>query len=87
MFISAFEDIPKVQLYTSKDIENEFSSIKKALDNASLDWEKRLEAIQRIRSIIKEKSETDEILLNLRTLDHSFSNTFKDLRSKVVREG
>ena len=86
MFISLFEEIPKVQLYNSKDIENEFNSIRRILENTNADWEKRIDAIQKIRSIIKEKSDSDEILLNLRTLDISFSNSFKDLRSKVVRE-
>ena len=86
MFLLAFEDIPKVQLFNTKDVENEFSLIKKALENANLEWEKRIEAMQRIRSIIKEKNDADDVLVNLRTLDHAFSNSFKDLRSKVVRE-
>lgn len=88
MFRASFEEnIPKVQLSNTKDIENEFSSIKRTLENTNLDWEKRIEAMQRIRSIIKERcSDVDEVIFNLRTLDISFSNLFKDLRSKVVRE-
>lgn len=87
MFNSAFEeDLPKVQLSNTKDVENEFAGIKKSLENAQLDWEKRIEAMQRIRAIIRLKGDADEVLVNLRTLDHSFANSFKDLRSKVVRE-
>lgn len=87
MFKSAFEeDLPKVQLTNTKDVENEFSSIKKSLENTQLDWEKRIEAMQRVRAIIRQKGDADEVLVNLRTLDHSFANSFKDLRSKVVRE-
>ena len=87
MFNSAFEeDIPKVQLSNTKDVENEFASIKKTLENTHLDWEKRIEAMQRIRAIIRQKGDADEVLVNLRTLDHPFANSFKDLRSKVVRE-
>lgn len=87
MFKASFEDdIPKVQLSNIKDVENEFSQIKRTLENTSLDWEKRIDVMKRIRSIIKEKGDADEVLTNLRTLDISFSNSFKDLRSKVVRE-
>ena len=80
------EDIPKVQLSNTKDVENEFNSIKKSLENTQLDWEKRIEAMQRIRAIVRLKGDAEEVLVNLRLVDHAFANSFKDLRSKVVRE-
>ncbi|XP_076338246.1 CLIP-associating protein 1-B-like isoform X2 [Tachypleus tridentatus] len=87
MFMKAFEDVPRVQLYSGRELENQLGKIKEILSNPNNEWGKRIEAMKRLRSfIIAGATEYEELYLNLRQLEVPFQTTLKDLRSQVVRE-
>lgn len=87
MFMKAFEDVPRVVLYTNRDLEQEFSQISATMSDPSVDWEKRADALKRIRSVMLAGGcDYDEFMVNLKSLEFSFQQSIKDLRSKVVRE-
>ncbi|KAF8778910.1 CLIP-associating protein 1 like protein [Argiope bruennichi] len=87
MFIKSFEDVPRITLYSARDLESELTKIKETLGNPSNDWEKRVEMCKRFRSVIVAGGhEYDEFYLHLRLLEHPFQISVKDLRSQVVRE-
>ncbi|GFY46712.1 hypothetical protein TNIN_462074 [Trichonephila inaurata madagascariensis] len=87
MFIKAFEDVPRITLYSAKELESELTKIKETLGDPSNDWEKRVEMCKRFRSvIIAGGHEYDEFYPHLRLLEYPFQTSVKDLRSQVVRE-
>ena len=47
MFISAFEDVPKVNLYSHKDLEDNMVKIREIVNQQSNPWDKRIEAVSR----------------------------------------
>ncbi len=44
-FIRAFEDVPKIQLYSAKELEEHLSNIKTIIQDPANDWAKRAEAV------------------------------------------
>ncbi|CAL1297609.1 unnamed protein product [Larinioides sclopetarius] len=87
MFIKSFEDVPRITLYSAKELETELTKIKETLGDPSNDWEKRVEMCRRMRSVIVAGGhEYDEFFPLLRLLEHPFQTSVKDLRSQVVRE-
>ena len=44
-FFSAFEDVPKVNLYSARDVDDTMGKIKEVVSNASSDWDKRVEMV------------------------------------------
>ncbi|XP_071041088.1 CLIP-associating protein 2 isoform X9 [Parasteatoda tepidariorum] len=87
MFIKSFEDVPRISIYSAKELESELSKIKDVLGDSSNDWEKRVEMSRRFRSVIVAGGQTyDEFYPYLRLLEHPFQTSVKDLRSQVVRE-
>ena len=87
MFMSAFEDVPRVMIFSSKDLEREITKIREICSDPSIHWEKRTEALRRLRSLLVAGApEFDEFVNYLKPLELSFQVSVKDLRSKVVRE-
>lgn len=87
MFIRCFEDVPRIQLYSAKEAEHEISKIREILGDPSNHWEKRLEAMKRLRSVlIAGASDYDELYQSIRQLEIPFQLSVKDLRSQIVRE-
>ncbi|KAG8195475.1 hypothetical protein JTE90_010784 [Oedothorax gibbosus] len=87
MFIKSFEDVPRINLYSAKELESELTKIKDCLGNPSNDWEKRVEMSIRLRSLIVAGApDYDEFYPFLRLLEQPFQTSIKDLRSQVVRE-
>lgn len=87
MFIKAFEDVPRIQIYSTKELESELGKIKEVLGDPSNDWEKRVDACKRLRSLlIAGAADYEELYQHLRLLEHPFQISVKDLRSQVVRE-
>ncbi|KAM4697615.1 CLIP-associating protein 1 isoform 2-T2 [Rhinophrynus dorsalis] len=86
-FIRAFEDVPTVQIYSSRDLEESINKIREILSDDKHDWEQRIVALKKIRSLlIAGAAEYDTFFQLLRLLDGSFKLSAKDLRSQVVRE-
>lgn len=83
----SFEDVPRIEIYSSKDVCQELSEITKTLSDAGKDWEKRAESVRRIRSlVISGATEYDDFYKSLKQLELACQLSLKDLRSKVVRE-
>ncbi|XP_026073471.1 CLIP-associating protein 1-like isoform X9 [Carassius auratus] len=86
-FIKAFEDVPAVQIYSSKDLEDSLNKIREILSDDKQDWEHRVTALKKVRSLILAGATQHEgFLQHLRLLEGAFKSSAKDLRSQVVRE-
>ncbi|XP_071978159.1 CLIP-associating protein 1 [Engystomops pustulosus] len=86
-FIRAFEDVPTVQIYSSRDLEEQINKIREILSDDKHDWEQRITALKKIRSLLLAgAAEYDTFFQHLRLLDGAFKLSAKDLRSQVVRE-
>ncbi|XP_041433721.1 CLIP-associating protein 1-B isoform X15 [Xenopus laevis] len=86
-FIRAFEDAPTVQIYSSRDLEESLNKIREILSDDKHDWEQRISALKKIRSLLLAgAAEYDNFFQQLRLLDGAFKLSAKDLRSQVVRE-
>ncbi|XP_046778117.1 CLIP-associating protein 1 isoform X17 [Gallus gallus] len=86
-FIKAFEDVPTVQIYSSRDLEESINKIREILSDDKHDWEQRVSALKKIRSLLLAgAAEYDNFFQHLRLLDGAFKLSAKDLRSQVVRE-
>nr|XP_028686469.1 CLIP-associating protein 1 isoform X17 [Macaca mulatta]XP_045222871.1 CLIP-associating protein 1 isoform X23 [Macaca fascicularis] len=86
-FIKAFDDVPVVQIYSSRDLEESINKIREILSDDKHDWEQRVNALKKIRSLLLAgAAEYDNFFQHLRLLDGAFKLSAKDLRSQVVRE-
>ncbi|XP_055995671.1 CLIP-associating protein 2-like isoform X36 [Ostrea edulis] len=86
-FTKSFEDVHKVQIYSSRDVQDHLSKVQSILGDTSKDWEKRNEAVKTIRAVIVAGGmEYDDFQQSIRSLDISLVSAVKDLRSQIVRE-
>uniref|UniRef100_A0A8C5WBH4 Cytoplasmic linker associated protein 2 n=1 Tax=Leptobrachium leishanense TaxID=445787 RepID=A0A8C5WBH4_9ANUR len=86
-FIKAFTDVPAVQIYSSRELEETLNKIREILSDDKHDWDQRTIALKKVRSLlVAGAAEYDCFFQNLRLLDGSFKLSVKDLRSQVVRE-
>ncbi|XP_076857870.1 CLIP-associating protein 1a isoform X8 [Brachyhypopomus gauderio] len=86
-FIKAFEDVPAVQIYSSRDLEDALTKIREVLSDEKHEWEQRVTALKKVRSLVLAGAvEHDGFLQQLRLLEPAFKLSAKDLRSQVVRE-
>eukprot|EP00105_Crassostrea_gigas_P010167 XP_011425346.1 PREDICTED: CLIP-associating protein 1 isoform X18 [Crassostrea gigas] len=87
LFTKSFEDVPKVQIFSSRDVQDQLSKIQTILSDTNSIWEKRCEAVKSIRSVIVAGGmEYDDFQQSMRSLDVSLITSVKDLRSQIVRE-
>lgn len=87
MFLKSFEAVPRLVIYSGKDVVQELTEITTTLSDTHKDWEKRVDALKRVRSLILAGgADFDEFFLNLKPLELAFLQSVRDLRSKVVRE-
>uniref|UniRef100_A0A4W4G9D6 TOG domain-containing protein n=1 Tax=Electrophorus electricus TaxID=8005 RepID=A0A4W4G9D6_ELEEL len=86
-FIKAFTDVPTVQIYSTRDLEDNLNKIREILSDDKHDWDQRTNALKKIRSLlVAGASSHDCFYQHLRVLDGAFKLSAKDLRSQVVRE-
>ncbi|XP_041664609.1 CLIP-associating protein 2 isoform X39 [Cheilinus undulatus] len=86
-FIKAFTDVPTVQIYSSRDLEDNLNKIREICSDDKHDWDQRANALKKIRSLLVAGAQTyDCFYQHLRLLDGAFKLSAKDLRSQVVRE-
>ncbi|XP_035984161.1 CLIP-associating protein 1-A isoform X12 [Fundulus heteroclitus] len=86
-FIQAFEDVPAVQIYSSREVEEAMTKIRDVLSDDKKDWELRVAALKKLRSLLLAgAADFDCFLQQLRLTEASFKLSAKDLRSQVVRE-
>ncbi|XP_030642658.1 CLIP-associating protein 1a isoform X2 [Chanos chanos] len=86
-FIRAFEDVPAVQIYSSRELEDSLTKIREMLSDDKHDWELRVAALKKVRSLLLAGAVEHECFSQqLRQLEAAFKLSAKDLRSQVVRE-
>ncbi|XP_070996020.1 CLIP-associating protein 2-like isoform X35 [Oncorhynchus clarkii lewisi] len=86
-FIKSFTDVPTVQIYSSRDLEDNLNKIREICSDDKHDWDQRAAAMKKIRSlIVAGATEYECFFQHLRLLDGAFKLSAKDLRSQVVRE-
>ncbi|MED6267447.1 CLIP-associating protein 2 [Characodon lateralis] len=86
-FIRAFTDVPTVQIYSTRDLEDNLNKIREILSDDKHDWDQRCNALKKIRSLLVAGAASyDCFYQHLRLLDGAFKLSAKDLRSQVVRE-
>ncbi|XP_076679669.1 CLIP-associating protein isoform X7 [Andrena cerasifolii] len=86
-FLTAFEDVPSVNLFSPKDLEEQMKAIKDNVGDDKKDWKQRTEYMKKLRSIIIAGGTNYENFLEcLKNLQRSFEIACSDLRSQVVRE-
>ncbi|KAG7268856.1 hypothetical protein CRUP_011305 [Coryphaenoides rupestris] len=86
-FIKSFTDVPAVQIYSSRDLEDNLNKIREICSDDKHDWDQRASAMKKIRSLlVAGAADYDCFYQHLRLLDGAFKLSAKDLRSQVVRE-
>uniref|UniRef100_A0A4W3JU44 Cytoplasmic linker associated protein 2 n=1 Tax=Callorhinchus milii TaxID=7868 RepID=A0A4W3JU44_CALMI len=86
-FTRAFDDVPTVQIFSNRELEETLNKIREILSDDKHDWDQRIIALKKIRSLlIAGATEYDCFFQHLRLLEGAFKLSAKDLRSQVVRE-
>uniref|UniRef100_A0A3B4BBZ7 TOG domain-containing protein n=1 Tax=Periophthalmus magnuspinnatus TaxID=409849 RepID=A0A3B4BBZ7_9GOBI len=86
-FIQAFEDVPTVQIYSNREVEEAMAKVRDVLSDDKRDWELRVAALKKVRSLLLAGApDFDSFPAQLRLLEAPFKLSVKDLRSQVVRE-
>ncbi|XP_078544438.1 CLIP-associating protein 2 isoform X10 [Lissotriton helveticus] len=86
-FVKAFTDVPSVQIYSSRELEETLNKIREILSDDKHDWDQRANALKKVRSLlVAGAADYDCFFQHLRLLDSAFKLSVKDLRSQVVRE-
>ncbi|XP_060827283.1 CLIP-associating protein 1-A isoform X4 [Bombus pascuorum] len=86
-FLTAFEDVPSVNLFSAKDLEEQMKIIRENVGDDKKDWKQRTESMKKLRAIvIAGGTNYENFLENLKSVQRSFEVACTDLRSQVVRE-
>ncbi|CAB1327986.1 unnamed protein product, partial [Coregonus sp. 'balchen'] len=86
-FIRAFEEVPTMQLFSNREMEDAMTKIREVLADDKRDWEHRVTALKKMRSVLLAGAvEFDGFSQQLRLMEAAFKMSAKDLRSQVVRE-
>ncbi|XP_077960103.1 CLIP-associating protein 1-A-like isoform X10 [Gasterosteus aculeatus] len=86
-FILGFEDVPTLQIYSNREVEDAMAKVRDVLSDDKRDWELRVAALKKVRSLLLAgAAEFDGFLQQLRLTEAALKLSAKDLRSQVVRE-
>uniref|UniRef100_A0A8C7Q5Y9 Cytoplasmic linker associated protein 1a n=1 Tax=Oncorhynchus mykiss TaxID=8022 RepID=A0A8C7Q5Y9_ONCMY len=86
-FIKAFEEVPTIQIHSNRDMEDNLSKVREVLSDDKNDWEHRVVALKKVRSLLLAGAlDYDSFPQQLRLLEAPLKLSAKDLRSQVVRE-
>uniref|UniRef100_A0A4W5RX11 Cytoplasmic linker associated protein 1 n=1 Tax=Hucho hucho TaxID=62062 RepID=A0A4W5RX11_9TELE len=88
-FIRAFEEVStmEVRLFSNREMEDAMTKIREVLADDKRDWEHRVTALKKTRSLLLAGAvEFDGFSQQLRLMEAAFKMSAKDLRSQVVRE-
>ncbi|XP_077436146.1 CLIP-associating protein 1a isoform X26 [Vanacampus margaritifer] len=86
-FIKFFEDVPSIQIYSNRELEDQLTKIREVLSDDKHDWEHRVVALKKVRSLmLAGAAEYEGFPQQLRLLEAPLKLSAKDLRSQVVRE-
>ncbi|XP_073237164.1 CLIP-associating protein 1-A-like isoform X3 [Porites lutea] len=86
-FENAFFECPDVKIYNAKDLAEEMAKIQTVLSDDKNDWEHRVAALKKIRSLVQGGAmEYENFVSLLKLQEGAFKLSIKDLRSSVTRE-
>lgn len=88
IFEASFEVVPQLTIFNQRDIDDHLKSINNIIGDKNMDWDKRVDALKKIRSLLMlqvHTSPTFAIFLK-ENLSMSFLDILKELRSQVIRE-
>jgi CLIP-associating protein 1/2 len=86
-FEATFEAVPQVTVFGQRDIDDLFKSINGTIGDKNMDWEKRVEALKKLRSLLMLNAQTNpNFPQQLKDLSIAFLDIMKELRSQVIRE-
>ncbi|XP_016984508.1 LOW QUALITY PROTEIN: CLIP-associating protein [Drosophila rhopaloa] len=88
-FESSFESVPQLNIFHAKDMDDIYKQILVIISDKNSDWEKRVDALKKIRSllILSYHSQPQFVAVQLKDLSLSFLDILKEeLRSQVIRE-
>ncbi|KAJ7375750.1 CLIP-associating protein 1, partial [Desmophyllum pertusum] len=86
-FENAFYECPDVKVYNGRDLAEEMAKIQSVLSDDKNDWEHRVAALKKIRSLVLGGGlEYDNLVSLLRLQEGAFKLSTKDLRSTITRE-
>ena len=51
-FFSAFEEVPKINIYSAKELDDTMNKIRECIANTNNDWDKRTEAVSFSKSFL-----------------------------------
>ncbi|XP_015172427.1 PREDICTED: CLIP-associating protein 2 isoform X14 [Polistes dominula] len=86
-FLTSFEDVPTVNLFSAKDLEEQMKNIKDIVGDDKKDWKQRTESMKKLRAIVLAGGMNYENFLDcLKSIQRPFETACTDLRSQVVRE-
>ncbi|XP_071243848.1 CLIP-associating protein 1-B-like isoform X10 [Salvelinus alpinus] len=86
-FIRAFEEVSTMELFSNREMEDAMTKIREVLADDKRDWEHRVTALKKMRSLLLAGAvDFDGFSQQLRLTEAAFKMSAKDLRSQVVRE-
>ncbi|XP_070166544.1 CLIP-associating protein 1 isoform X2 [Polyergus mexicanus] len=86
-FITSFEDVPTVTLFSAKDLEEQMKIIRETVGDDKKDWKLRTDSMKKLRAIILAGGTNYENFHEcLKNMQRSFEQACTDLRSQVARE-
>ncbi|XP_046683074.1 CLIP-associating protein 2 isoform X4 [Homalodisca vitripennis] len=86
-FLSAFEDVPDVPVLNHREFDNLTKKLMEDLKSGTEFWEKKVEALRKLRSMMIHLTGYDEeIQAFIKAIALLMMSSLKDLRSQVVRE-
>lgn len=86
-FEASFEQVPQVTFFGQRDIDDLMKNINAIIGDKNMDWEKRVEALKKLRSVLMQNIHTNpNFPQQLKDLSIAFLDILKELRSQVIRE-
>ncbi|XP_035911784.1 CLIP-associating protein isoform X8 [Anopheles stephensi] len=87
VFEASFENVPQLTVFSQRDMDEHVKSINTLIGDKSVDWEKRVDALKKIRSLLMINVQgSPAFTQQLKDLSIAFLDILKELRSQVIRE-
>ncbi|XP_058120591.1 CLIP-associating protein [Anopheles ziemanni] len=87
VFESSFENVPQLTIFSQRDMDEHMKSINTLIGDKNVDWEKRVDALKKIRSMLMINIQSSPTFIQqLKDLSIAFLDILKELRSQVIRE-
>lgn len=88
IFENSFENVPQLTIFSQRDMDEHMKSINTVVGDKNMDWEKRVDALKKIRSLLMINVQNSPTFTQqLKDLSIAFLDILKELRSQVIREG